>query len=629
MNYKLLKRPEGETSAYAAEELFRCLSKMDPSLSVGEGGIELSLAIREENKDIDRIMISVKDGCGEIAASNEGALLIAVYRFLYELGCRWTHPGEGGENIPARSFEKELPTVELDETPSYKHRGVCIEGALSEENALEMIEFLPRVGMNSYFIQFFRPTVFFQRWYEHWQSLTLQKKPLTAEEVDGIRDRLIGEIHRRGLRYHAVGHGWTCVPFGVAGDGWHKDESEEYPEEYLSAIAEVGGERKPWNGVTLNTNLCYSQPAVRTKVAQAVADYCREHSGISALHLWLADGSNNQCECPACRDTRPSDYYVMLLNEIDELLTEQGIDTKVVFLAYVDLLWAPERERIKNPDRFILMFAPITRTYSKTIRESVDEERDFATLPFVRNKLVFPRPVGQSVTYLREWQKNFSGDGFLFDYHLMWDHAKDISYMEISRTLFDDMKNLDLIGLDGMISCQLSRSAFPTGLPIYGMARALWDKNADFDEVADEYFDAEFGADGADVRAYLEGIRERFLPEYVRCRMETIDPHVAELAASVPAFVEAFSASHPQMALKATEPWRTLAIHAQYCVMLSRLIEARASGRSCEEEGTALHRYLSEHEMDIQHRMDLWNTMCVVVHALRLSAKPSPENSGN
>ena len=119
MNYKLLKRPEGEISAYAAEELFRCLSEMDPSLSVGAGGIELSLAIREENKDIDRIMISVKDGRGEIAASNEGALLIAVYRFLYELGCRWTHPGEGGENIPARSFEKELPTVELGKGASH------------------------------------------------------------------------------------------------------------------------------------------------------------------------------------------------------------------------------------------------------------------------------------------------------------------------------------------------------------------------------------------------------------------------------------------------------------------------------------------------------------------------------
>ncbi|MBE6695224.1 MAG: DUF4838 domain-containing protein [Ruminococcaceae bacterium] len=626
MNYKLLKRPEGETAKYAAEELLRCLSAMDASVCEGEGGIELSLVIRESDLNNDRIMISVKDGRGEIAASNEGALLIAVYRFLYELGCRWTHPGEGGEHIPVRSFEKDMPNVVLDETPSYKHRGVCIEGAVSEENALEMIEFLPRVGMNSYFIQFFRPTVFFQRWYEHWQSLTLPKKTLTAEDVDGIRDRLVGEIHRRGLRYHAVGHGWTCVPFGVAGDGWQKDEDENYPEEYLSAIAELDGERKPWNGVTLNTNLCYSQPVVRTKIAQAVVDYCREHSGISALHLWLADGSNNQCECPACRDTRPSDYYVMLLNEIDELMTAQGIDTKVVFLAYVDLLWAPERETIKNPDRFILMFAPITRTYSKTIRESVDEERDFTMLPFERNKLVFPRPVGQSVTYLREWQKNFSGDGFIFDYHLMWDHAKDVSYMEASRTLFDDMKNLDLIGLDGMISCQLSRSAFPTGLPIYGMARALWDKHADFDATADEYFTAEFGKDGADVRAYLEGIRERLLPDYIRHRIGTHDSHVAELASSVPAFVEEFCTSHPEIKEKATEPWRTLAVHAEYCVLLSRLVKASAEGASCEEVAKELHVYLSEHEMEVQHRMDLWNTMCVVVHAIRLSSKPFPEN---
>ena len=64
MNYKLLKRPEGETAKYAAEELFRCLSAMDKTLCEGEGGIELSLAIRESDLNNDRIMISVKDGGG-------------------------------------------------------------------------------------------------------------------------------------------------------------------------------------------------------------------------------------------------------------------------------------------------------------------------------------------------------------------------------------------------------------------------------------------------------------------------------------------------------------------------------------------------------------------------------------
>lgn len=35
MNYQLIKRPDSEVASYAAEELFRCLSAMDSSLSKG------------------------------------------------------------------------------------------------------------------------------------------------------------------------------------------------------------------------------------------------------------------------------------------------------------------------------------------------------------------------------------------------------------------------------------------------------------------------------------------------------------------------------------------------------------------------------------------------------------------
>jgi hypothetical protein len=62
---------------------------------------------------------------------------------------------------------------------------------------------------------------------------------------------------------------------------------------------------------------------------------------------------------------RPADYYVILLNELDEALGHVGYPGKVVFLAYADLLWPPEVEQIHNPERFILMFAPITRSYRR------------------------------------------------------------------------------------------------------------------------------------------------------------------------------------------------------------------------------------------------------------------------
>ena len=110
------------------------------------------------------------------------------------------------------------------------------------------------------------------------------------------------------------------------------------------------------------------------------------------MHFWLADGSNNHCECELCRDTRPSDFYVQMLNELDEMLTARGLKTRIVFLIYVDLLWPPEQEKIANPDRFILMFAPITRTYSEPSRWT-------GTLPelppFERNKLDVPEQRGR------------------------------------------------------------------------------------------------------------------------------------------------------------------------------------------------------------------------------------------
>jgi len=79
-----------------------------------------------------------------------------------------------------------------------------------------------------------------------------------------------------------------------------------------------------------------------------IVRYLRSHPHVHYLHLWLADGSNNQCECDLCRATRPADFYVMLLNELDERLAREGLRASVVFLVYVDLYWPPQRERIRN-----------------------------------------------------------------------------------------------------------------------------------------------------------------------------------------------------------------------------------------------------------------------------------------
>jgi len=167
----------------------------------------------------------------------------------------------------------------------------------------------------------------------------------------------------------------------------------------------------------------------------------------------------------------PSDYYVMLLNELDKKLEKRGITTKIVCLVYVDLLWAPEKNKIENPDRFVLMFAPITRTYTTAFADA-DMSENITLAPYVRNRLTMPRSVAENMARLSKWQnEQINKDSFDFDYHLMWDHYIDPGYYECSKVLHTDMKNLDKLGLKGMISCQAQRVAFPTRLPMYSMAK--------------------------------------------------------------------------------------------------------------------------------------------------------------
>ena len=615
MTYQLISRPEGETFAYAAEELFRCLLAMDDTLTEGEGGISLSLALIDGDADSDRIEIDVKNGVGRIAGVSPRAVLIATYRFLYELGCRWTCPDEAGEHIPKRTLTPADVTVSVAETPSYRYRGVCMEGAISEKNVTDMITFLPRVGMNTYFIQFFRPTNFFRSWREDPANPEFDKGPYKPEELDEIHARLVREMQKRGLDHQAIGHGWTCEPYGVAGDGWRAVDATALPDDFMDAIAVLDGEKKLYAGSPLMTNLCYGREDVRRRLVTAVADYCEEHPGVAAVHFWLSDGHANFCECEKCRDIRPADQYVSLLNEIDAELTARGLATKLVFLAYFDLIFAPEYERLNNPERFIMMLAPNSRTYTESYADGIEAAKTMEPIPFDRNRWLWrsedktasrmPYATAEVLTCLREWQKVFSGDSFLFDYYLIWDHAKDPGYMAVSDVIYRDMKALRDIGLNGTVNCQYTRCAFPVGLPMYVMARTLWNRDADYDEIANEYFTVEFGEKGAAVRAYLEELTHRFNLSYLRNERRRLAPELAADFESVPALVAEFRTNNPELrADSEVMAWRTLAVHADFVTLTSMMFARRAKGIPHEDIIETLRAYVRSTELSIQSRFD-------------------------
>ncbi len=597
---------DGEmTLAYARAELERVGAQL---LDETPGALaDISLRVMDQPDVADPLMddlieIDVSGRSGVIAGSNPRSVLLGVYRYLREQGCRWVRPGVAGEYI---SRGAGLRDVHRSWRPTVRHRGVCIEGAVSRQHVLDMIEWLPRNGCNAYFTQFRESYTFFDRWYSGLDS-DREGVKITPEEARNHLRACVDAIRQRGLLYHAVGHGWTCEPFGMAGLGWDT-EDVAVPEGVQPLLAEVNGTRGLWGGVPLNTNLCYSNPAVRATMAQDIVRYAREHPEVHLLHIWLADGSNNNCECAACRVKRPSDWYVVLLNETCKLLRAESLPTRLVFLIYVDLLWPPVQERFDDPERLVLMFAPITRSYSSPY-PSVLPQADIP--PFELNKLQFPRGVDTNLALLAGWRKAFDGDSFDFDYHLMWDHYHDPGYMQIAKVLHDDMKALPRLGINGLISCQVQRSFYPTGLPMAMLSETPW-SDQPFDVLAEDYLRACYGTAWGSVLTWLNNLTEAFCPQALRGEREADYTGLTERIAQINAPMADLAQSQllcGEADVCRTRSWQLLLAHVSLTGLQAEVLETRqrGDGDANHSAWSALRQWYRTHEPMLHPELDTW-----------------------
>jgi len=606
LEWRIERDSNNRTVVYAAEELLFYLKRIDPAIDIAllksdpdkifnnplklqVGGDSFNLP--ENTMLDDAYHIDVTNGAGVIAGSNARSVLLGVYRFLHELGCRWVRPGTDGEIIPKADLS--ICAVKIKEKVSYRHRGVCIEGSCSFSHVPDMIDWLPKIGMNAYFMQFSTPFAFFDYWYRHTNNPGMKPQPASVDEVAAMVDVLTEEIKKRDLLFHATGHGWTCDPIGIRGLNWEKEDFI-LTDEQRELLALVGGKRDIFKGVALNTNLCYSNPEARGKIVNAIVDHCRKHREIDYLHFWLADEGNNHCECDSCKDTIPADLYVQMLNEIDRRLPAGDIPTKIVFLVYFDLLWEPRKERFGNQDRFTLMFAPITRTYTKAFcgnDDADDTQTQVELTPYIRNKLTMPESVSENIARLKRWQDIFKGDSFDFDYHLFWDYNYDPGGYESAKILFEDMKNLDMLDINGMMSCQAQRVFFPTGLAMNAMAAALWNKGQAFEDFTDLFFTDMFGDSSNEMKEYFKTLSSLFQPPYMRGELEYINEESARMFDEIPAILNDML---PKLTFRCDnesdicrkKTWHSLTLHSQLCAYLAETFSFKAKGLQAEAEAS-------------------------------------------
>lgn len=522
-----------ETAVYAAEELKKYLDMMcDGSHTVIEytdtpdtdGAIVLALMSEQgletpEVKDpvTDDIMyVDVKNGEGIIAGSNIRSILLAVYVYLKEAGCRFIRPGKDGEYIPKRDMSHF--SLKYRHAASYPFRGECIEGAVSFEHVRDTIIWSPKVGMNMFMMEQVVPYNYISRWYKHLSNTVLEDEKVSFEQVGEYVKELDLLIKKVGLQHHALGHGYLLEPYGVH----YIDRSVEYhlSDEAIADTALVKGKRGLFSRSPNFTQLCYSRKDVRKKAIDWLVSYVEKKPFIDFLHVWLSDSINNQCECESCQPHRVSDLYVKMLNELDEALTEKGLDTKIVFILYVDTMWAPLFEKINNPDRFIMLTAVGGRDYAKPYDNTPYKGE---TPEYVKNdyKLVTSFPM--SLRMIDEWKRAFDGRKFVYEYHMYTHHFDDPGYVRLSELMMQDCKNIGAFGFDGIISDQTQRSFFPNGLAMSSYAAGMYDTATDFDTFAEDYFVSAYGEDYSLAKDYLYEISRLMSPDVLQVKMDIVD----------------------------------------------------------------------------------------------------------
>ncbi len=602
--FKIYKITPNHVVDFAAEELKKYLRMMmprcgeidiayDPTAKEGfRLGLMADFALdTSEAKDLsldDILHVDVDgEGNGIIAGSNPRSVLLAVYRYLTKNGCRWLFPGVDGEYIPTKSIE----ATTYHKMADCRYRGQCNEGGEYQQQMMEAIDFTPKIGLNIFMQEFDNPKAYYDNYYDHHFNTGREPEPVTEAQVLQWKRQCEAEISKRGLQYHDMGHGWTAEPYGINSSlGWKASDENSIPAEAYQHLAMLSGKRQLYRGVPLNTNVCMSNPETRRLWVNSVADYAALNTNVDYLHIWLADFYNNHCECEECRKKIVTDWYIMLMNEIDEELTRRNLSTRIVFICYYETIWKSETVNIKNPARFTMLFAPITRVYYRSVDPN---PKKFPYVPFKHNDITLPLDIDEYIPYAKSSMEQYGVNTFLYEYHFCYNQYYNPGSINYARIIHEDIKGYHAHGFHGIIEDGSQRSYWPHGLPFYTYAATLFDLSVKFEDIVEDYFSHAYGEDWREVLTFLERLGDIVPQAYLAGKMykdkefhrlwvPEMAPKVRELgrfAATLKPFLEA----HKNMPMRVqTVSMRLLDFYLDFWIGIAEPIALVAEGKRRE-----------------------------------------------
>ena len=612
---------------FAAEELKKYLRMMMPEAGEmqiayapdAKDGFRLGLlgdfgitAEEHDPKYDDIVHIETGVDGGILAGSNPRSVLFAVYRFLKLNGCRFLVPGIDGEHIPRQPVVPQSYHKMAD----HQMRGHSLEGDPSLQQVLDYIDWHAKEELNCFGC--YSIFNYMGRYYKH--RLNNANRPIEYMDIEVAENQWRAlfecETLKRGLLLHSGGHGLIMRSLGLRDEDRfpYKRGEKVIPQEVLPYLALVDGERKAIRNDFFFTNLCMSNPVVRKNLVGTMIKDILARPQVDNASLTLADGTHTHCECEACKKMRPSDWMVVTLNELDEELTRRGIDKRISFSFYVDRMFPPAYEKIKNPDRFRLTYCPITRTYNASMSgfENLPEP-----IPYEYNAWKTPKTLPEIYSLLSAWREAFSGSFTVFEYHFWLHQYRDPGLMSMSRRLYEDVLTYQNTNMDGCMQDGSNKSFFPHGFHGHIYAVALLDRGCDYEAELADYFSHLYGEDWKLVKTYLEKITEAFSHKYMAGELsadltkgklynpDRLAPlsEVKQLTADMRAVIDdhMLMPTRPQ-----TVAWRILLRHTEYCAGLAAVMMEKCQGHDevAQQMLDDFFQSFGRHDFELERYLD-------------------------
>ena len=195
----------------------------------------------------------------------------------------------------------------------------------------------------------------------------------------------------------------------------------------------------------------------------------------------------------------------------------------------------------------------------------------------------------------------------------------------MAKIIYDDMKAYSEMKLNGIISCQELRTAFPNALCNYVMGKTAMNLKLTFNEIAKEYYHATYGDSGEELFLLMEKLSSLFDCDYINyhfCPTPRINNGIAENMEKVPSVLESIENlidNHQRVTYPVQSyMWEELRFFISYTGIFAEIVKLRSSGlkdKSIEVFESRLKPLITKHEVHDQASLDVAR----VIHTINLA----------